>query len=614
MSTLLTARDLAKSYPSNPLFDAVGLRLAEGDRVGLIGPNGAGKSTLLKILAGLDDPDDGEIIRRRGLRIAYVPQDDRFDDDATPRTAAMAALALDGPGDGRVDDETRASIALSKLGFEDLDRPVGVLSGGWRKRLALACGIVRDPDLLLLDEPTNHLDLAGVAWLEAFASRSPIAMAFVTHDRHFLEAVATRVVELSRAYPDGTFEVDGNYSEFVRRKGEFLEAEATQRATLANLVRRDDAWLRQGIQGRQTRNKSQVKDASDRRAALSDARDRSVADTRATTIDFTATERRTRKLVELHGVAKSMGDRRLFSNVDLTLSPGMRLGLVGDNGTGKTTLLRIIQGELDPDDGQVERAENLRTVVFSQHRSSLDPTHTLQQALCPVGDRIEFRGRTIHVAGWAERFLFHKDQLKTPVARLSGGEQARVLVANLMLEPADLLLLDEPTNDLDIPSLEVLESSLVEFPGAIVLVTHDRFMLERIATEFIGLDGRSGAKPYRTLDQFVRDLAARDEAEQTAARDAVAASKPATGSATPAPTKRRKLSYKEQREFDGMEEAILEAEGEIERLDAIANDPAVIADHTRSAAAFAELSEAQERVQALYARWSELEAVQRGEA
>ena len=608
MSTLLTAHGISKAWPSHELFRSIGVRLAEGDRVGLIGPNGAGKSTLLKILAGLEEADEGEIVRRRGLRVAYVPQDDHFDLEATPRSAAIRALAEDRDRDTRIDDDTKAEIALSKLGFVDLDRPIGVLSGGWRKRLAIACGVAREPDLLLLDEPTNHLDLAGVAWLEAFASRSSIAMAFITHDRRFLESVANRIIELDRTYDDGTFEVEGNYTEFVRRKGEFLEAETARRATLANLVRRDDAWLRQGIQGRQTRNKSQVKDAADRRARLSSTEDRLGAVDRRTTIDFTATERKTRKLVRLHGVAKAMGGRSLFEEVDLLLSPGTRLGLVGDNGSGKTTLMRIIRGELEPDRGRVERADDLETVVFSQHRTTLDPEHTLQQALCPVGDRVEFRGSTIHVAGWAERFLFHKDQLKTPVARLSGGEQARVLVANLMLKPADLLLLDEPTNDLDIPSLEVLEESLSGFPGAIVLVTHDRFMLDRIATEYVGLDGRGGAHPYRTLEQFTREMESRAEAEKRTTRQERVATPP------PPRRKPRKLGYNEQREFDGMEAAILEAETEAERLEAVANDPGTIADHQRSAEAYAALSVAQDRVQALYARWTELEAIANGES
>ena len=607
MSTLLTARDISKAWPSHDLFNRIGLQLSEGDRLGMIGPNGAGKSTLLKILAGMESPDEGEIVRRRGLRVAYIPQDDRFDDDLTPRRAAMAALRQDDAIEGGLDLETRASTALSKLGFTSLDRPVGEFSGGWRKRLSLACGIVREPDLLLLDEPTNHLDLAGVAWLEAFAARSNLAMAFITHDRRFLQAVSTRVVELSRAYPDGTFEVAGDYTEFVRRKNEYLDAAATARATLANAVRRDDAWLRQGIQGRQTRNKSQVKDAADRRSALDAARDRAIADTRATTIDFTATERRTRKLVELKHVAKSLGGNLLFSGLDLVVSPGQRLGLLGDNGTGKTTLLRLIAGDLKPDEGTIDRAEDLRTVTFSQHRAALDPNHTLHEALCPVGDRIEFRGRTLHVAGWAERFLFHKDQLKTPLARLSGGEQARVLIANLMLAPADVLLLDEPTNDLDIPSLEVLEHALLDFPGALVLVTHDRFMLDRIATEFIGLDGDGGAKTYQTVEQFTRDLGRRREKPSTAA-----VTTPVRKEARP-PSK-RKLGYREQQEFDGMEDAILEAEAEVERLETRSSEIATRGDHREAAEVYASLGAAQERVQRLYARWTELEAIHRGES
>ena len=241
MSTLLTARDISKAWPSHDLFDRIALRIAEGDRVGLIGPNGAGKTTLLRILAGLDSPDEGDIVRRRGLRVAYVRQDDLFEADATPRSVAREALAVDDPTGSR-DPGNRVDAALSRLGFTSLDQPVGELSGGWRKRLALACGIVRDPDLLLLDEPTNHLDLAGVAWLESFASRSNMAMAFVTHDRSFLQTTSTRVIELSRAYPDGTFEVDGDYTQFVRRKNEYLEAAEKSRAALANAVRRDDAW------------------------------------------------------------------------------------------------------------------------------------------------------------------------------------------------------------------------------------------------------------------------------------------------------------------------------------------------------------------------------------
>jgi ATP-binding cassette subfamily F protein uup len=617
MSTLLTARQLRRALPQRTLFEGVSIHLEEGDRLGLIGPNGGGKSTLLKMLAAIEEPDgDGEIVRRRGLRVAYVPQDDRFADGATIRSAVLDGLdeaiaAGATPPLAEHERETRASIVLTRLGFDELDRPVASLSGGWRKRLSLARGLATEPELLLLDEPTNHLDLEGVRWLERFVRSAEPAMVFVTHDRRFLEETANRIVELSKAYPGGTFEAKGNYSEFLRRREEFLDAQLAAQATLANRVRRDDAWLKQGVQARRTRTQSTVDAAAARREALSDSRERTAAPHRSASIEFQATERRTRKLVSLEGVAKSMGDRRLFDSLELELSPGDRLGLLGPNGSGKTTLLRVISGELAPDAGLVERAHGLRTIVFSQHRGALDPAKTLQESLCPIGDHVDFRGGAIHVTAWAKRFLFEASQLPTPVRNLSGGEQARLLVANLMRERADVLLLDEPTNDLDIPSLEVLEAALLEFAGAIVLVTHDRFMLERVATEFVGLLPDGTARRFASVEQWERG--AESASATPASNTASAAAKPPAEqrSNEPKPT-RRKLSYKDQREYDGMEAAILEAEREAERLEALTRDPATLADHARSAAAYAQLAAASDRVKALYERWAQLEAMQGG--
>ena len=495
MSTLLSARNLTKAFPTGTLFEGLSIHVGERDRVGLIGPNGAGKSTLLRILADLEPHDDGKITRRRGLRLVYVEQDDHFANDATAMSAICDKITTS--NDDRVDVDTRAAIALSKLGFEDFDQPVATLSGGWRKRLSIARALCKEPDVLLLDEPTNHLDLEGVLWLEGFANKAQLAMLFVTHDRQFLENAADRIIEISPAYPGGMFEAAGNYSTFLSRKNAFLDAQEAAESALANKVRRDTAWLMQGIQGRQTRNKTQVRDAASRRAELKATKGRNLAPKQTTTIDFQATERKTKKLLGLHRVAKAMGGKSLFSALEVMLTPGQRIGLLGLNGSGKTTLLRLMSGDLEPDAGTVKRAANLRVVTFSQHRDTLVPSQTLQEALCPVGDMVDYRGKQVHVTGWAKRFLFEADQLSTLVSNLSGGEQARVLIANLMLEPADVLLLDEPTNDLDIPSLEVLEQALLEFPGAIVLVTHDRFMLDRIATEFIGLDDVGCAKCFR---------------------------------------------------------------------------------------------------------------------
>ncbi len=605
MSTLLSARDLSKSYPANMLFEGVALHVEEGDRIGLIGPNGAGKSTLLKILAGMEDEDEGELTRRRGLKVAYVRQDDRFKDDATPLSAVMESAETD--DDDRLDAETRASITLSKLGFQDIERPASTLSGGWRKRLTLATALVRDPELLLLDEPTNHLDLEGVLWLEQFVRQAPMAMLFVTHDRMFLENTASRIIELSPAYPGGTFKAEGDYSEFLRRKDAFLDAQLAAESALANKVRRDTAWLRQGIQGRQTRNKTQVDAAAQRREELKQTRTRNEAPTKTTNIEFQATERKTKKLLALHSVSRSMGGKLLFESLDLVLSPGQRLGLLGVNGSGKTTMLRLMSGDLEPDSGTIKQAPELRIVTFSQHRGSLDQSQTLQEALCPVGDMVDYRGKMIHVTGWAKRFLFEPEQLATFVGNLSGGEQARVFIANLMLKPADLLLLDEPTNDLDIPSLEVLEQALLEFPGAIVLVTHDRFMLDRLATEYIGLDDSGGAKAFQTYEQW-------NTARRKAAAAARQEERPAKVKASDPGRKRgpRKLSWNERKEYEAMEETILDAEHQIEVLEARVEDPALLDDHVRATETYKALSDAQERVKELYARWALLERIDKG--
>ena len=326
MPDLLSARDLSKSHPAATLFEGVSITIGERTRTGLIGPNGAGKTTLVRILAGLEEPDEGTVSRRKSMRAAYVEQSDHFEDGATPLSVAKAAM--DRVADPRLDLETRASIALSKLGFENFERPVCELSGGWKKRLSIACAVGLDPDLLMLDEPTNHLDLEGVLWLESFARSSPISMIFITHDRQFLENVATRIIELSPAYPGGMFEAKGNYTEFLNRKHAFLDAQSAEESALANIVRRDTAWLRQGIQGRQTRNKTQVAAAADRRGELKATKDRNLAPTRTTIIDFQATERKTNRLLALHSVAMSMGGKRLFHDLDLVLTPDVDSGFL----------------------------------------------------------------------------------------------------------------------------------------------------------------------------------------------------------------------------------------------------------------------------------------------
>jgi ABC transport system ATP-binding/permease protein len=593
MTVLLSVRDITKSFGPRPLFAGLSLDLRVGERIGLIGPNGAGKSTLLRLLAALDSPDEGTRTVRRGSRIGYVAQDDTFPDGLSVRDVLFAAMI-----DEHVEDherDTRTEIILTQVGFTDPEQEAATLSGGWRKRLALARELVRRPDFLLLDEPTNHLDLPGVIWLERLLRSSNFGYLVATHDRAFLRAVADDIIEVSRAYPAGTFRSSGTYEEFQDRRDEFLEVQAKQQEAVANQVRKETEWLGRSESAQRRKSKSRIAEAAARREELADLKYRNAAGG-AAGIDFASTGRATRKLLTATGISRSIAGRPLFAGLDLMLSPGTKIGLLGPNGSGKSTLLRVLAGEADTDTGTIARADGLRVVMFEQGRAALDPNVPLRKALAPTGDTVWFNGQTLHVAGWATRFLFRPDQLNVAVGELSGGEQARVRLAQLMLKPADLLLLDEPTNDLDIPALEALEDSLAEFPGALVLVSHDRELTDRLCTEVIGLDGRGGAAPYASVSQW---LAAYERATEPPK-----AAKPEPAQRSTA--KAKKLSYKEQQEWDGMEAAILAAEEEFASRQA-AVEQSSTAGHAALNEACRAMEEAQRTVERLYARWAELE-------
>lgn len=376
---------------------------------------------------------------------------------------------------------------------------------------------------------------------------------------------------------------------------------------MANQVRQDLAWLQRGAKARRTKAKSRIESSYGRIDELAELKQRNAAAAgNAARVDFNATDRKTRKLISARGVSKSYAGRTLFKDVDLDLGVGDCLGLLGPNGSGKTTLIRVLTGEITPDSGTVVRADPApRIVVFSQHRKDFEPTTLLRDALCPVSDQIRFRGQPMHVTAWSRRFLFRDEQLAQPMKSLSGGELARVHIARIMLEPADVLVLDEPTNDLDIPTLEAMEEALEDFPGALVLVTHDRAMLDRLATEVLALDGRGGSAMVASVDQAVA-LERKAERERS-----VPESKPtpaASQQARAAPQTRRKLSYNEQREYDAMERNIAEAEALVASAEKRVSDPSVASDLARMTRACAELSDAQALVARLYARWEELEA------
>jgi ATP-binding cassette subfamily F protein uup len=597
MPLLLSCQSIGKSFGSRNLFEGISFTISDGDRVGLIGPNGSGKSTLLRLLAGLTAPDSGVIAPRKLLCLGYVAQDPEFPAGQTIQQI-IGAISLD---EHLTDTErsARVNTVLGRAGFTSTAPFVDSLSGGWKKRLAIAVELLKAPDLLLMDEPTNHLDLEGILWLEKSLAGAPFASLVVSHDRYFLENIATRMMEINRLYPEGLFAVDGAYSDFLEKKEEFLHAQARHQEALENMVRREIDWLRRGPKARTTKSKARIDNAGRLMEELGDLSARTA--TRATRIDFSATDRRTKRLIEAKAVHKALGGRDLFRRLSFVLSPGVRMGLLGPNGSGKTTLLRLVAGEQEADSGEIIRAEQVKIVYFDQNREHLNPDQPLRQALAPEGDSVIYRGRTIHVAGWAARFLFSADQLDLAVGRLSGGEQARVLIARMMLEPADVLLLDEPTNDLDIPTLEVLEDSLMDFPGAMVLVTHDRYMLDRVSTLIVGLDGNGNAGVFADCEQWEAETQ-RQKAESRAQK---------TESRAPrAPEKQapKKLSYLESREWDQIESKIADAEERLRKAQDELQNPIDSANAAVMQTRYDAMLAAQAEVDDLYSRWAELES------
>jgi ABC transport system ATP-binding/permease protein len=595
MPPILNAQGLAKAFGAIPLFRDISFTVSDGDRIGLIGPNGAGKSTLVKILAGEEDADIGDLAVRRRARIGYVRQESTFADGLTVRNILEGALKASGVAE--VEREGKLRETAGRIGFPDLAVEAVKLSGGWRKRLAIAEAVVSAPDVLLLDEPTNHLDLAGIAWLEELLNASDFACVLISHDRYFLENVATEIVELNRVYADGLLRVKGTYSKFIEVRQEYLEAQSRLEESLRNRVRTEIEWLRRGPKARATKAKARIDNAYALIDQLKEVSGRS--QTVTANIDFAATDRQTKRLAELDDVAIELGGKTIVKDLSFLVANGMRVGLVGPNGSGKTTLLRLLTGELSPAAGSLKKAASLKVVYFSQTRE-LEEGVTLRRALAPDSDSVVYQGRVIHVASYANKFLFTSEQLNQPVERLSGGERARILIAKLMLEPADLLLLDEPTNDLDIATLEILEETLLEYKGALVLVTHDRYMLDRVSTTVLGLDGKGGAASFADYSQWEQWFL-----EQGAEAEDKPVAKPAQAVAPVAGSK-KKLSYLEAREFAGIEERVEAADARLEAAKARVNDPEIAIDAAKLTEAIAEMESAQAEVDVLYGRWAEL--------
>lgn len=597
----IRACNIEKGFAERTLFENLSFVFGSEEHIGLIGPNGSGKSTLLKILCGREEPDAGRVEGIANLRLGYLAQEDSVADELSFEQALLEAMSdLLWPEQDKL---TKARILMSKAGVSEPAQLCGTLSGGWRKRLAILRVLVREPDLMLLDEPTNHLDLAGIIWIEQILQSVSTGFIIVSHDRYILESVTDRIIEINPRYPEGFLSFPGSYSEFLERREEWFSAQDRREESLSTLVRQEIEWLRRGPKARRTKSKSRIQTANQKIGDLAQLRELNRRKS-LSNIDFTASGRKSNDLIVTTGLRHAFAERKLFSDLDITLSPGTRLGIVGNNGTGKTTLVRCLLGDIEPLGGQVKRATQLKYAWFDQNRGKLDRTQTLRRALAPNGDTLEIGPRKVHVVGWAQEFLFRPEQLDTLVGSLSGGEQARVLLANIMRQPVDILFFDEPTNDLDIDSIEVLEARLGDFPGAVVLITHDRALLDRVCTEVVGLHQGGGSSLYGELAQW-------QNAEERLSREAAALKSTKSGGKKDGKSTRggngTGLSREEQKELGQMEKAIEKAESALSALQQQPVPAASGGNHQALNEHFHKIADAQAKVDQLYARWEYLE-------
>ncbi|MBP3981277.1 ATP-binding cassette domain-containing protein [Acidovorax sp. JG5] len=630
---LITLLDAQLAFGHVALLDHAGFSLETAERIGLIGRNGAGKSSLLKILGGLAKPDDGTLQVQQGVRIAYVAQEPSLDQQATIFKAASEGLQhviavrdqyLSGAEGLDLDAlqsvieaydawnwEQRVEETLQRLHL-DPDAVVGTLSGGTKKRVALAQALVARPDVLLLDEPTNHLDLDSIEWLEDLLLDFPGSVVTITHDRAFLDRVATRIVELDRgqlrSYP-------GNFAQYLVQKEEQLAQEAVISAKADKLLAQEEVWIRRGVEARRTRSQSRITRLEHLRARREARRD-VVGSVKMDVATGSQNGYQGKIVAELTGVSKAFGDKTIVRNFSATILRGDKVGLIGPNGAGKTTLLKLILGELQPDAGQIRQGANLQVAYFDQMRHAINLDATLEDFISPGSEWIEIGGQRKHVKSYLSDFLFSPARAHSPVRSLSGGERNRLLLARLFARPANVLVLDEPTNDLDIDTLDLLEDLLESYDGTVFLVSHDRTFLDNVVTSTIAFEGdgnwreyEGGVQDWLIQSKRSRALAASAAAPRESAANISSKITPERLSGKPEQLSKKKLSYKEQRELDQLPQQISDLEAEQKTLqDTLADGTLYSQDAARAAALHAREGEIEEQLMAALERWSALSA------
>ncbi len=595
---LFSTHQLEKTFASKTLFKDVSFGIEDNQKVGLVGPNGAGKSTLMKMIAGQITPDGGSITTKKGLRLGYLEQTPTFNDDETLLDAILS----------KVDYNDNLGLAyewMAKLDLLDFGESfvVNNLSGGWKKRVALARELVLEPELLLLDEPTNHLDVGSILWLEEFLRDANFSVLMITHDRLFLQRVVNRILDLSAQNPNYLLSIDGSYADYIDAKEELLSAQQKLEQVLKNTLRRETEWLRRGAKARQTKQKARIESAHALGDTVENLQSRNLQ--RTSNIDFGKIEKAPKKQIEIIDIKKAYDGVTLFENVNLLIGPQTRLALMGENGTGKSTLIRLIMNIEAPDEGTIYHADKLQVAYFEQSRETLDPKKSLLRNIAPDADHVIFRGKSIHARSYLDKFLFSGHKVDLPVAKLSGGEQARLRLAQLMLKDAQVLILDEPTNDLDVETLNVLEEAIRDFPGAVIIVTHDRYFMDQVANQILAFPLKaSGKKDLQMFSSYMQWEAWFEEEQiliEKNSRKAASQTKSDTKSSD------KKLSFNEKFEFDNMEKDIGLLEKDLETLTLKIQNAEIISDSKKSLEIHNEMASIQKTIDEKYQRWAEYE-------
>ncbi len=588
---LLSLRDVTLAFGGPKLLDGVTLQVERGDRLCLLGRNGEGKSTLLRLIDGEIEPDGGELIRQQGLRVSRLPQEVPLGHGGT--VADEIAIGLSEAGERADGSDHRVGAIISRMGL-DPDARFEDLSSGMKRRTLLARSIVADPDILLLDEPTNHLDIESIRWLEDFLLRYGGTLIFVTHDRVFLEKLATRIVELDRGHIN---DWACDYPTFLKRREDVLAAEERQSALFDKRLAQEEVWIRKGVEARRTRNEGRVRSLKAMREARQQRRDKAGT----AKIQVQEADRSGALVVEAKGVGFRYDGRSVICDLTTTIMRGDKVGIIGPNGSGKTTLLRLLLGQLAPQDGTIRQGTNLEVAYFDQLKARLDEDKTVQQNVSEY-DTIAINGLHRHVLGYLQDFLFPPERSRSLVRFLSGGERSRLLLAKLFTKPSNVLVLDEPTNDLDVETLELLEGLLVEYQGTVLLVSHDRAFLNDVVTSTIAIEDDGRVREYDGgYDDYLRQ-------KQSEAKSLQAKTASADSSKSPTADRPRKLSYKVQRELEALPARIEVLEASLRDLHTTMTDPAFYRlDRAAVAEANAKLKAFEAELATSYARWEALE-------